>query len=939
MTNHAKLAVSLVLGFISIVGFAGHAAADNSVSPSSFSFVSFVGGASPAAQTLTVTPFAATTSWTASTDGSPWLSLMNTSGTGNGTVTILVSTGTLAAGAYNATITVMFAGSPTNLIETVSFNVAPSQVNFSGNLGGSNPPSQTLQVLVSGSAASSLPITWTATVSTSSGGNWLNVSPPSLASTGGSMQPLTVSATVAGLAVGTYNGTITVSNSTFVGGNNTAFITPVALTIGTPAVTVSPTLLTFTGNAGGSPPTSQKVTVTSASGWLGSVSITGTSGNWLSISPGLSTAAGSSTFSVTADPSKLTASTTPYMGTITVSPIGSGVPVIVSVSFTVSAPAVTVAPTSLAFNATFGPTSPQPQTVTVTAASGWSGSVTTTTGGNWLSIVPVSGTTSGTFSVTVNSSILSGGQTYTGTINVTPAGSGTPVPIGVTVNVAGPVISVTPLSLTFTQVEGQIALSQAVMLGATPAVSNWSAAITLNNSTIPWLNVSPGSGSFPQPTSIYPNAQATGLTAAGSPYTATVTFTDSNASPTSLTVQVTLNVTALPAPLLTVGQPSVTVQGTPGNGPQPYSTLIGNSGTGSLNWTAAVIYADATTNNPIPPEGAWLTPSALSGSASAHVLSPISLKFASNLNPGVYNAVLTVTAGTQKQNIVVSYVVGPPQPQLNLGTRSLLYIVNSYGPVARGDSPAPQTVYLSNSGSAAMIYSLSVFGHILLPIQGPTTVSAGGSSSFPVPLDLYGAQQTGTGVLAGGSTSGLIQLTYAAASNPSVTLGTAYIGVVLYVTPQIGPNTATLSPTATILTPSNLSDTITVTASSSTQVVFGVSAQSQGNWLQARASSSRVTGLTPTTIAVNAVPSLLPTQPGIYMGTVSVSFLGGSGIPSQDITVYLVIPKTSAANVQARSGEPRGGLHTDASDPGSPAARQQLQFFGGLAAEHRSATG
>jgi hypothetical protein len=227
---------------------------------------------------------------------------------------------------------------------------------------------------------------------------------------------------------------------------------------------------------------------------------------------------------------------------------------------------------------------------------------------------------------------------------VSPTGSGTPVQVKVTVIVAAPQISVTPTTLAFTQVEGKVAQAKSVMLGATPQVSNWSASASVANSTIPWLSASPGSGGFPGTTSIYPNAQAANLTAAGSPYQGTVTFSDSNGTPTALTAQVTLTVTAPPGPNLTLSQQFIFAETTAAGtapvtaavGAPPVTVLVGNSGSGNLPWTATL------TNGPTTPACPWLGLLETSGFASLHAPSSLPVAFATNLTPNVYNCSIIV---------------------------------------------------------------------------------------------------------------------------------------------------------------------------------------------------------------------------------------------------------------------------------------------------------
>jgi uncharacterized protein (TIGR03437 family) len=77
-------------------------------------------------------------------------------------------------------------------------------LTFTGIITGANPASQTLAISTSNSVG---PVQFTAAAATSSGGNWLTVTPTS----GTSPATLTVSASLAGLAQGAYNGAITLT--------------------------------------------------------------------------------------------------------------------------------------------------------------------------------------------------------------------------------------------------------------------------------------------------------------------------------------------------------------------------------------------------------------------------------------------------------------------------------------------------------------------------------------------------------------------------------------------------------------------------------------------------------------------------------------------------------------------------------------------------------
>lgn len=95
------------------------------VSPANFFFAATEGGANPATQTLSIiNTGGGTLSWTAS-DDAVWLTLSPVSGTGNGSVTLSVTTDTLTASSYSCTVTVNATGA-LPVIVPVMFDVSTS---------------------------------------------------------------------------------------------------------------------------------------------------------------------------------------------------------------------------------------------------------------------------------------------------------------------------------------------------------------------------------------------------------------------------------------------------------------------------------------------------------------------------------------------------------------------------------------------------------------------------------------------------------------------------------------------------------------------------------------------------------------------------------------------------------------------------------------------
>ena len=190
-------------------------------------------------------------------------------------------------------------------------------------------------------------------------------------------------------------------------------------------LTVNPTMLTF--NSAGSAPPSQTFHVASSGASASfTTSVSTPSGfTWLSAKP-----SGGMTpldVSVSADPTGLGVGT--YMGTVMVTSSGlSGSPQSVSVSLKVSSATGTTSlkldPPALTLHADAS-SAAAPEKVHVSSGDttvGFTAAASTSSGGNWLSVTPTTGTTPDDVSVSVLLSGLAQG-TYSGMVTFTPSGA------------------------------------------------------------------------------------------------------------------------------------------------------------------------------------------------------------------------------------------------------------------------------------------------------------------------------------------------------------------------------------------------------------------------------------------------------------------------------------------------------------------------------------
>ena len=395
----------------------------------------------------------------------PWLTVSQSSSSGIYFVTVNASS--LANGVYTGYLSATATGASNSLSIPVVVNVtgssnsggsgnlslSPSSLTFPENVGGSS--TQTITV------GASTTTSFTASASTNGSGNntWLSISPSGSLSTN---TTITVTANAAGLSAGTYNGTITLTSTSgtqtvgvtmVVGGSGTGGT--LSVSVNGAAATTSPSV-SFTATSVNGSVAGQYITVSSASGASGVsfiATLSGSSCAWVSL--GITQNQSYQTqvnIPIGATTTGLAAGT--YSCTLTLTPSGGGAAVTVPLSLTVvGAPSISVPTTTLNFSYAAGTAAPASQTVQLTnpgsAAATFTAatSVTTPSGGTWLTATPTSGSvtpgTPFTLTVSVNTNGLNAG-TYNGTITVTAgsgAGGGGTIPVQLVVTAPTPAIT------------------------------------------------------------------------------------------------------------------------------------------------------------------------------------------------------------------------------------------------------------------------------------------------------------------------------------------------------------------------------------------------------------------------------------------------------------------------------------------------------------------
>ena len=280
------------------------------VNPASISFTIQAGAQNiPADQTIAITSTtSAVLNYTATVStqsGANWLVLKGVSGGSTpGSLTVgLVNFTNLAVGPYKGFVTINSQASNSPVVVQVNLTVIPAATLtvspglFTVTQFGSNGQTITRQTIV---VSSSPQVNFKATPPTQSGGPWLSIDP----STANGFTPAQVTAIVnaAGLAAGTYTGTITITPS-----NGAAAQTvTITLDVLAPAVIVAyPSPMSFTYQQGDPAPASQMLSLASTGTPLHlSIAATTLSGaGWLTASP--------------------TTITTPSNVTVTIDPTGS----------------------------------------------------------------------------------------------------------------------------------------------------------------------------------------------------------------------------------------------------------------------------------------------------------------------------------------------------------------------------------------------------------------------------------------------------------------------------------------------------------------------------------------------------------------------------------------------------------------------------------------
>ncbi len=749
------------------------------VSSSSLSFDFQIGGANNSvSQTITLSAtgtatqsYSITPNVNPNPSGQNWILVNPSTGTipGGGSVQVTISYNTIdidsitTPGTYTGTLSI---STPTAIVATPTvpvsllvsnsplLSVPSNTLSFLYEVTGSTPAAQSVTAVSTNVAASSTTGQLPITISATSTGNWLGVTPTST-QTG---TPFSVSVNPAGLSVGTYNGTVTV---TATGAGNGAQSIPVVLTVANdPVPLVTPAALSFVYETGKSQPGTQNISIVSSTGGALNYSATAAStqcgGAWLTLSgnaSGTVSGATAGSFAASVGSTGLTSGT--CAGTITVTATNAttgaaapGSPVTIPVTLYVSTnPLLVTSASSLSFTAQVSGPAPTAQTITLSstdpsAVLNYTMTFATTSGGSsWLFVAPETGSTasgSNVLTVSVLPSLLSAG-TYAGTITVTATGSATvansPVIIPVTFQVTSATLSANPASRSFTQTTGGSApVSQSLQITTNGNVVNYTAVANGTSGATSWLSVTPTAGTTPATLTV----SANGANLGASTYSGSVTVSAPNAAPVSVPVTLTVNggtISASPTSL------SFTeAAGTPTAASQTVTVTASPS---SLTYTVSVSMANGASAN-------WL--SAGAGSNGTVTVSASSAALAA----GGYTGSVTITASGATGSpitIPVTLTVVPAQ-SLAVSPSSLTfnYVLNASAPAAQtatltssgGSAPFTVATKTADGGTWLQVTPASGTTPATLSISIVTTGLAAGTYSGTVTLSSASATQTAT---------------------------------------------------------------------------------------------------------------------------------------------------------------------------------------------------
>jgi hypothetical protein len=835
--------------------------------------------------------------WTATAstaDGGAWLVLSAASGTtpSNLSVSIVPSKLpgiSLTAGTFVGQVVLKTAGDTVTVPITVEVGTTVfrqiNPLNFNKTFGGANPLAQVITV---GSSGAQFPIY--GSVQSSTGGNWLTITPGSFGCCGlTTPQAITVGVNPAvTLAVGTYMSEVTLVSAD---GSHSLMI-PVTLRVNAANTAFFDNVagaVDFSMATAGENPPSQEFQVRNAGAgalaWTASAS-TADGGNWLSVTAASGTAP--SEISVAVNPAKLPSSglvAGTFVGQVVLQSAASRLTIPVSLPVGAS---IFRQVNPLNFTKLFAGANPLSQVITIasTGAQFTFNAVTVdSTGGSWLTINPsgygcCGANTPRAITVSVNPPITLAAGTYTAEIVVKPQNGGQSLTIPVT-------LAIEPNSVAFFDaLPGQMSFYMITKGTAPPpqvlpirnagtGTLNWTAVAGTSDGGA-WLNISSFNGTAPSNPAVSVNpANLPGGGLVAGTFTGQVLL-QAGGNPISIPVSFVVG-----ANVFRQINPLTFTMAAGGANPLPQVITATSTGTNFPIF--------ATTSNSTG--GTWLsiTPS---GYGCCGINTPqaitVSVTAPPTMPAGTYSSEVIITSGdgTQGLTVPVTLIVKAKTDTFFDSLPGEL----TYSMVTGGTAPPAQPLEIRNAGAGSLAWTASLStsdGGAWLTISAPS----GTASAAPL-FSVVPAKLPGGGLVAGTFTGQVILQT----AGDTVTIPvTMVVGAAVF--RQV--NALDFNKVFGGLNP--LPQLVSVTSTGANFPIFAVTANSGGgNWLQINPNNYGCCGINaPHTLIVTVNPDVtLPA--GVYTAEIIVK--AGAGSPSMVIPVTLTVNPVNATSFDDTPG-------------------------------------
>lgn len=431
-----------------------------------------------------------------------------------------------------------------------------------------------------------------------------------------------------------------------------------------------------------------------------------------------------------------------------------------------------------------------------------------------------------------------------------------------------------------------------VPVSQTLTLSSAVAGLAFTASTnVPWLSVTPVSGSIPA--QVLVSVDASNLTE--STYQGAITISVPGASPGSTTIAVNVGLASqAPAPVVTADPASINFAFSQGADAGTAQLTVSSAAPGPFSFTAA---ASTTTG------GSWLQVSSSGGSVT--VGSPVSLTVRAtpgSLAVGTYSGAITISSPSTGQNLVVPVTMALSAPPQKIVLSQLGF---TFTAVAQGGAALPQALGILNTGAGTLNWTANV--STIPPASGWLSVSASSGTVNRPFLDVsFTNVMVNAGSLAPGDYYGQVQISAAGASNsPQIAV------VALKVLPpgsnpgpDVRPTGLTFTGVSGAANPGSQSFTIgNLTAN---PITFGsaVAYVGGGSWIKYLPTDATISPATPADVVVQ--PDFSNLSSGVRRAALTLAFDDGS-IQTISILSVLAPPGTTLGQNSKEKRRAAGG--------------------------------